>query len=87
MLSERMTMKLIILSAFNGRLRSEPMEWPDYPPNIKMQIAPSVHGSYYLGGDVPVDAPLLKVGLFESTGKHEMLSGGRTAAIYELVAL
>ena len=28
-------MRLIILSAFNGQLKSEILEWPDWPLNIQ----------------------------------------------------
>lgn len=81
-------MKLIILSAFNGRLRSEPMEWPDEPPYIRMPLSQPIAGvSYYLGVDIPFGAIVDKVGHFEHTGKYEVLPGHRSAAVYELTGI
>lgn len=81
-------MKLIIFSAFNGRLLSEPIEWPNEPFHIDIPLARSVHGSWNIGKDIPgLPPPMIKLGRFEHTGKYPVLTNGRTAAIYELVGI
>jgi hypothetical protein len=80
-------MKLVILSAFNGRLRSEPMEWPDEPPSIRLAVATNItNNGYLLGKDVlalPDAPPTCKIGVFTHSGMYAVLRG-QTAAIYEL---
>jgi hypothetical protein len=78
-------MKLVILSAFQGRLRSEALEWPDEPPTIQMPVTRMTSGEYTFGWGVEVRD--LRRGVFRHTGKHEMLAPGRTAAVYELVEI
>lgn len=81
-------MKLIILSAFNGRLRSDPMEWPDEPPYIRMPLMQSMSYSEVVKSTCfPFGAIVDKVGHFEHTGKYEILPGHRSAAVYELTGI
>ena len=79
-------MIIVILSAFGGRLRSDPMEWPAETPDIRLPISRNVFGRFDIGMDaLPTQGPpRIKVGIFTPTGRYEVLSGGRTAAVYEL---
>lgn len=81
-------MKLIILSAFGGRLKGEPMEWPNTPPYIFLPVMKAMEWKgYALGKQVPLTEDLvgIKKACFQATDKHEVLPNGRTAEIYELV--
>ena len=81
-------MILVVLSAFRGRLCSEPMEWPNEAPYIDMPISQQViMGQYQLGRSADPQAPVLKRGRFTPTGNSVVLSGGRTASVYELTGL
>jgi hypothetical protein len=83
--------KFVILSAFNGRLRSEPMEWPEEAPEIRMPICRKLDRSWRIGKEAMIEGALDLKGLttriarFEHTGKYELLPNGTHAAIYELV--
>ncbi len=78
-------MKLIVLSAFGGRLRGEPIEWPDEPMELVLAAAQRPNG-FRLGKDIGDGAVVTKRAVFRPTGKYEVLPGGRHAAVYELVA-
>lgn len=79
---------LIILQAFGGRLKSEPMEWPE--AGVRDVILPvSQHmymqGPFSLGKDFDPSAMTVRKARFIPTGQHEILRNGNTAEIYEMV--
>lgn len=81
-------MKLIILSAFDGRLKSEPMDWPNSPPYIFLPVMKAMEwNGYALGKQVPLteNTFVMNKACFQATNKHEVLPNGRAAEIYELV--
>ena len=81
-------MKLIVLSAFGGRLVSpQPIEWPDEPLHLRLPMSKSMGGSCGLGLQAELAPPMMKIAIFEHTGKYQLLENKQTAAIYELVDL
>lgn len=74
-------MELVILSAFNGRLRSEPMEWPDTPPNFRVPIEQTTNG-FYMGKDMPLNQTH-DYAIFTRTDQY-WLSPNGYAAVYEM---
>ena len=80
-------MKLVILSAFSGRLISEPIEWPDEPFEIRLLMSRNyLFTNWLLGKDVDMKAmTTARLCVFANTGKHQVLKNGRTAAVYEMV--
>ena len=78
-------MKVIILQAF-GKLRSEPMEWPDEPFEIRVPFSKKSCGNYCMGVDVPPEN-MAMIASFTHTGRYETLDNGRLAAIYELTGI
>lgn len=75
----------VILEAFGGKLRSEPMHWPeDSPPTIRMRLDNPVSAEMF-------DSPGLvrsHVCTFQMTGQYEPVSGSPiSAAVYRLVGI
>jgi len=78
-------MKIVILSAFQGRLRSEPMEWPDEPREIKLPVSVDFRG---IGKDCAYEPGLTqRMALFLHTGGYERLPNGQNAVLYEMVSM
>jgi len=77
-------MKIVILYAFQGRLRSEPMEWPDEPREIKLPVSEDLRR---IGKGCFVNPERLtqRMALFLHTGQYERLPNGQTAVLYEMV--
>lgn len=77
----------IILSAFMGKLKSAPMDWPENtPPKVYMMMTVSAPPINYASDLDFQTKTMLKKGTFESTGRWETISGGHeTAQIYNLV--
>jgi hypothetical protein len=80
-------MILIRLSAFQGRLKSDIMEWPREEPNIYMHVSPSMPIGFDLGRNV-IDFKVksLRKARFENIGKSEV-NNGRLVIVYELVEM
>ena len=74
----------VILTAFNGKLKSEPMDWPENtPPNINMIMSISrINPHMYKENIEVLNLKPLKKGTFETTGKYFTLPGNETAAEY-----
>ena len=73
-----------ILSAFNGRLRSEPFEHPERP-EIILPVSPALDLGAFLGKDADLSTASISSALFRHTGRYEVLRTKQTAAIYEFV--
>lgn len=80
-------MRLIKLTAFGGRLSSEIMEWPDWPPNIRMYFDRSPMGCLRLGKDIelPTEATL-RTAIFERTGEFT-IHNGQSVCLYALTGI
>ena len=78
-------MILVILSAFQGRLRSEPIEWPREEPEIRLPMSPSDSGGFVIGKYYRPQMAL-RIAIFKRlAGRAEILPDGRLAYVYELV--
>ena len=68
--------RLIILSAFNGQLKSEILEWPDWPLDIRFP---------FMGKDLDTNITY-RIGTFRSTNRY-IEDCHRLVQIYELCAI
>jgi len=69
-------MKLILLTAFSGRLKGEVMEWPDWPPQIILPFDISPTGGFSIGKDVDLGSLLsVRKAIFEPTNRYEIYNG------------
>jgi len=79
----------VILTAFGGKLRSEPMDWPEgIGPVIKMIM--DMDGERYrdISGRLTInEPPRQRLGNFVYTGEGEWLSAGSSAAVYRLTSI
>ena len=76
----------IILSAFQGRLRSAPIEWPETVQDIILPMSQDMRGGWFaLGMDANPQAMTVRKARFMATDKHELLPNGQYARIYEMV--
>ena len=79
----------VILEAFQGRLRSDVMEWPEGSSD-KVRLPMDMDSSHYFGfsGEVVVpNEPNIVVGEFMWNGKYAMVGDHRPAKIYILVGV
>jgi len=79
----------VILTAFGDTLTSDPLDWPDDTgPTVRMQLDLPRHtaGNYAIETFPEIAAiPVRKQGVFEFTGKYQILPDKTTAAVYRLV--
>lgn len=82
----------VLLTAFNGKLKSQVMDWPDNTgPTVRLSM--DMDGKFFFDGDSKrsvAGASRPVVGVFESNGLFEFVSGipgGGSAAVYHLVGV
>ena len=64
----------VILTAFFGRLRSDPIEWPENSPASAMIRLP-MNPKRHFGFEEPPIGVQMRTGFFEWTGKYLMPAG------------
>jgi hypothetical protein len=73
----------VILSAFGGRLKSQPIDWPEGQPiTIRMRLPLERHRGYQQDDATP---PAVKECRFERTDRRILTASGPIATEYELV--
>ena len=80
----------VILEAFQGKLRSEPMDWPDttgYEIMMRLDLDPMPIFDWSKSPSIDDPRPIVKLGKFVSTGMHQVLPDKTTAVIYRLVGI
>lgn len=80
-------MKLIKLSAFQGRLISEAIEWPDWPPEVTILTSQWIGSHYTLGKDLDLSAPVQTYGVFRATNKYGLTANKSSFQFYELIGI
>jgi hypothetical protein len=71
----------VILTAFQGKLSSEPMEWPE-GQGLQIELCMDMDKVQSLRTDE--DSVM---GIFTASGRHFVLEGGETAEEYRLVEI
>lgn len=81
----------VILTAFQGKLKSDPIEWPENtPPEIRLLMDLDLTTQGYLPEALPTErmaVPESKMGYFRKTGYYYFIKDGNTAAEYALTRL
>ena len=78
----------IVLEAFGGRLRSEPMDWPEgAPTNVRLAMDMDVIGgaAFTFTHEDLGNPPRLVVGIFVATNRYYPFGRHEAARIYQLV--
>ena len=80
---------LVILSAFGGRLKSEPMEWPlGDSKDIVLPMMQRLDKSFMLGKDAIFDPMVIiteQRAIFAPTDKFVILPNRQTAQLFEMI--